>query len=203
MKLRFIKFLSVGIGSCLVLIVGGYYMLLTQNHSKDSTPAAIRATSSVKLIKAAGIPVKINIPSIKVDTSIEIVGTTPSGDMEAPKSPLVTGWYKAGARPGTIGSAVIAGHYGDSSSGIDSAFDKLSQLKKGDEITILDDANETFTFVVSTTRTIGRNEDAQDVFISNDNKAHLNLITCHGTWQQDEQTFSDRFIVYTELKQTE
>ena len=203
MRLKSRKILSVVIGCCLLLIIGGF-IVLTQNHSKDLTPAPTRATKpTATLVKAAGIPTKITIPTIQVDAPIDMVGITQSGDMEAPKSPMVTGWYKSGPRPGTVGSAVIAGHYGDSSSTVKSAFDNLYDLKKGDDITILDDANETFTFVVTTTRILGRNDDSQDVFTSNDGKTHLNLITCHGTWDKTEQTYSDRFIVYTDLKHAE
>ena len=201
MRLTSIKSLSIGIG-CLLLIVSGY-IALTQHRSQNQTSEPTFAITPTKFVKAAGIPTTIKIPAIQVDAAIDMVGTTPAGDMEAPKSPMVTGWYKSGPRPGTIGSAVIAGHYGDSSSTIDSAFDKLYGLKKGDEITILDDANETFTFVVTKTLILGRNDNSQDVFTSDDGKSHLNLITCHGTWEQSEQTYSDRFIVYTDLKRAE
>jgi len=174
-----------------------------QHRPQNQTSEPTFATAPTKFVKAAGIPTKIKIPAIQVDAAIDMVGTTPTGDMEAPKSPMVTGWYKSGPRPGTIGSAVIAGHYGDSSSTVDSAFDNLYDLKKGDEITILDDANETFIFVVIKTQILGRNDDTTDVFSSNNGETHLNLITCHGTWEQSERTYSDRFIVYTNLKRAE
>ena len=201
MRLTSIKSLSIGIG-CLLLIVSGY-IVLTQHHPQNQTPEPMLTTTPTKLVRAAGIPTTIKIPAIQVDAAIDMVGTTPAGDMEAPKSPMVTGWYKSGPRPGTVGSAVIAGHYGDSSSKVKSAFDNLNNLKIGDEITISDDANETFTFVVTKTLILGRNDNSQDVFTSDDGKSHLNLITCHGTWEQSEQTYSDRFIVYTNLKRAE
>ena len=201
MRLKSIKFLSVSI-SCLVLIVSGY-IVLTQHHTQNQTPEPMLTTTPTKLVRAAGIPSTIKIPTIQVDAAIDMVGTTPAGDMEAPKSPMVTGWYKSGPRPGTVGSAVIAGHYGDSSSKVKSAFDNLNNLKIGDEITISDDANETFTFVVTKTLILGRNDSSQDVFTSDDGESHLNLITCHGAWEQSEQTYSDRFIVYTNLKRAE
>ena len=201
MRLKSIKFLSVSI-SCLVLIVSGY-IVLTQHHPQNQTPEPMLTTTPTKLVRAAGIPSTIKIPTIQVDAAIDMVGTTPAGDMEAPKSPMVTGWYKSGPRPGTVGSAVIAGHYGDSSSKVKSAFDNLNNLKIGDEITISDDANETFTFVVTKTLILGRNDSSQDVFTSDDGESHLNLITCHGAWEQSEQTYSDRFIVYTNLKRAE
>ena len=201
MRLTSIKSLSIGIG-CLLLIVIGY-IALTQHRSQNQTSEPAFAITPTKYVKAAGVPTTIKIPAIQVDAAIDMVGTTPAGDMEAPKSPMVTGWYKSGPRPGTVGSAVIAGHYGDSSSKVKSAFDNLNSLKIGDEITISDDANETFTFVVTKTLILGRNDNSQDVFTSDDGKSHLNLITCHGTWEQSEQTYSDRFIVYTDLKRAE
>jgi LPXTG-site transpeptidase (sortase) family protein len=202
MRLRSRKFYDSVIGGCFILTVVGGVILLTR-----TAPAYTPATRSTTVVatpaqskKAVGIPIKLKIPAMSIEANIDLMGLTADGDMEAPKVLSDTGWYKLGPRPGATGSAVIAGHYGDSRNKIDSAFDNLHTLKKGDEVSIVDDTGETIVFIVQMTRILGRDDDAKSVFISNDSKSHLNLVTCHGTWEQDEQTFSDRLVVFTDLK---
>jgi sortase (surface protein transpeptidase) len=71
-------------------------------------------------------------------------------------------------------------------------------LQKGDKIYVADDAGATTTFVVSATETYDQNGDTSDIFNSSDGKAHLNLITCEGTWNAAEQSYSDRLVVFAE-----
>src|SRR5665647_1830768 len=60
---------------------------------------------------SVGVPVRLKIPTINVDATVESVGLTPDGDMDLPKDPDDVAWYEL-ARPGEDGSAVMAGHYG-------------------------------------------------------------------------------------------
>jgi sortase A len=198
MRLRSRK-LYVALIASVGILIAGSTILLTQAQPyvpvKQSTPSITPS----KPLRAIGIPTKLSIPAININANIKPLGLTASGNMEAPQAPLDAGWYRLGPRPGSIGSAVIAGHYGASNSNIQSVFDNLEALKTGDKISILDDAGETIVFVVQTTRILHRDDDTTGVFTSNDSKAHLNLITCHGTWEQNEQTYSDRYVVYTDV----
>src|SRR5438309_658887 len=56
------------------------------------------------------LPVRLVIPAIQVDASVEQVGRTPDGAMDVPKESNDVGWYKLGFRPGEQGNAVMAGH---------------------------------------------------------------------------------------------
>ena len=40
--------------------------------------------------------------------------------------------------------------------------------------------------------------DAVSVFIPTDNGAHLNLITCEGTWNSAAHSYSQRRVVFTD-----
>lgn len=144
-----------------------------------------------------GLPVRLTIPSISVDAAVEYVGVTPDGAMDVPKDPQQVAWFQFGPHPGEPGNAVIAGHYGWKDN-IPAVFDELSKLRKGDTISIEDDKGAVTTFIVRESRLLGENEDASNVFTSNDGKAHLNLITCEGVWNAATKSYSKRLVVFTD-----
>jgi LPXTG-site transpeptidase (sortase) family protein len=147
-----------------------------------------------------GLPVRLKIPKISVDAAIDPMSLASNGDLEAPSGPRNVGWYRFGPRPGDRGSAVIDGHYGPWKNGEKSVFDNLNGLTKGDSLYVEDSKGTTITFVVREFRTYGQNDDVPDVFISNDGKAHLNLITCQGIWNKTQQTYSNRLVVFADKK---
>ena len=143
---------------------------------------------------------RLKIPKINIDSAIESVGLTTNGEMDAPKDPINVGWFNLGARPGDIGSAVIAGHYGVWKNGAGPAFNDLHKLREEDQLYVEDDNGETTTFVVQGSQTYDPNADASGVFTSNDGKAHLNLITCEGEWDEVSKNYSKRLIVFADKK---
>jgi LPXTG-site transpeptidase (sortase) family protein len=146
---------------------------------------------------SAELPVRLVIPKISVDAAIEYVGVAPDGSMDVPKGPDDVAWFQFGPRPGEVGSAVIAGHYGWKDNR-PAAFDQISTLQKGDTLSVQDEKGETITFVVRETRLFDPKADSSSVFNSNDGKAHLNLITCEGVWDAASKSYSKRLIVFTD-----
>lgn len=146
-----------------------------------------------------GLPVRLEIPKIKVDAALDYVGITSHGEMGVPASPAKAAWYDQGPRPGQTGSAVIDGHFGYRNH-IPAVFDNLSSLQKGDKLYVKDIKGLTTTFVVSSLRTYDPRADAATVFRSSDTKAHLNLITCEGTWNQAQKSYSNRLVVFADKK---
>lgn len=143
------------------------------------------------------MPVRLKIPSIKVNALVENVGLTPDGAMDVPVGPANVGWFNLGPRPGEEGSSVINGHAGYKNNK-PAVFDNLYKLKKGDKIYIEDSEGTTITFVVRELKSYNRNANALNVFSSSDRKVHLNLITCTGIWDKVEKTRSDRLVVFTD-----
>lgn len=142
-----------------------------------------------------GLPARIIIPKLNIDTTVIHLGLTADGNMDTPTKLTDTGWYKYGSHPGDEGSAVIAGHVGVSSKpGI---FINLRNLQKGDQISIVDDQNQTATFTVRELRTYKQDGQPPEVFRGKGG-AYLNLITCTGSWQKNQQTFSDRLVVFAD-----
>ncbi|MFA6301074.1 MAG: class F sortase [Candidatus Paceibacterota bacterium] len=145
----------------------------------------------------SGLPIRIKIPNIKVDALVEQVGLTQGGAMGVPEGPADVGWFNLGPRPGDIGSAVIAGHFGWSNN-IPAVFDNLHKLNKGDKIYIEDDKGVTISFIVRESKRYDANADASDVFNSSDEKAHLNLITCEGIWDIVSKGRPYRLIIFAD-----
>jgi len=144
-----------------------------------------------------GLPVRLKIPIIGVNSAIEDAFISPEGRMDVPAGSVNVAWFALGPKPGEVGSAVIGGHYGVSNGG-PFVFYKLDQLKIGDKIYIVDDKGDTLTFVVRSIKSFDRNADATTVFTSHDGLAHLNLITCEGIWNQVNGNYPQRLVVFTD-----
>ena len=164
---------------------------------KQEQTTLLLGSSDSTTIQPSGLPARLKIPKIRVDADFVYVGLTPDGTMDSPKKPLDVAWFKVGPRPGEIGSAVVAGHFGwkENKKAI---FDDLSKLREGDKVYVDDEKGVTTTFVVRELRTYDENQDASDVFGSSDGKAHLNLVTCQGVWNKNRKSYSKRLVVFTD-----
>lgn len=144
-----------------------------------------------------GLPVRLKIPVIGVDSAIEDALITPDGRMDVPIGSKNVAWFALGPHPGQQGSAVIGGHYGIKN-GVPFVFYKLDNLKVGDNIYIIDDKNDTLSFVIRSIKLFNRDADATAVFTSGDGLAHLNLITCEGVWNQVNGSYPERRVIFTD-----
>lgn len=160
-----------------------------------SVPASV--VHDAVLPSAISLPVQVKIASINIVAHVNPVGVTQSGDMDIEENPEQAAWYKLGPKPGEEGSAVIAGHYGWKN-GVPSVFNDLHKLVKGDMITTVGEDGQEKTFVVTRLEVYAPEQDATNVFRSDDGKAHLNLVTCQGSWNNSAQTYSERLVVFTD-----
>jgi sortase (surface protein transpeptidase) len=157
------------------------------------------AATQLQVPDRPGIPLRLIIPGIHVDAPIEYVGVTKSGAMDASKAPSVAAWYKLGARPGEVGSAVIAGHFGWTHD-TPAIFDALSTLHTGDLFVIEDEKGVSRTFVIRELKIYTSDEMPAGVFSSYDGGTHVNLITCGGAWNNATQNYSTRVVVFADLQ---
>ena len=142
-------------------------------------------------------PATIEIPAINVETEIESVGVLDNGQMDVPSEEDGVAWFEPGTKPGAAGNSVMAGHV-DSYTGPAIFFD-LEDLEPGDEIVIRDEGEEELIFTVQQQESYPLGEaPMDDIFGSSDNR-NLNLITCAGTFNEDQGTHDERLVVYTEL----
>ncbi len=166
--------------------------------NQNSTPASVISTDPPKIQDVIyGLPVRLKIPKINIDAALDYVSILPTGALGVPKGPNNAAWYERGPRPGEKGSSVIDGHFGYKNN-VPAVFDNLHKLQAGDMLYVIDEKGLTTAFVVQELKMFGKNQDATTIFRSSDGKAHLNLITCQGTWNQAQKSYSDRLVVFAD-----
>lgn len=184
-----------------LLLVPLYFLVLKSPAPVEPpalSPGPVSLETAVPDRPGAGLPTRLSIPAIQVDSRLEQTGLTPQGDVDTPEGPASAAWFKLWPRPGDIGSSVIVGHFGWKDN-LAAVFDDLHKLKPGDKVYVEDETGRTLTFIVRELRTYGRRDVATDVFHSNDSRAHLNLITCQGTWNRSQDSYSSRLVVFTDM----
>ncbi|MEI6296432.1 MAG: class F sortase [bacterium] len=204
MLLKWLSIISAIIGvlfSVLVILLFTFDFL-GQNFKTENEIVSIKPPEKVKvnIVEAQlkqGLPFRLKIPGINVDSAIEHIGLTSQGEVGVTKGPTNVAWYDLGPRPGDEGSAVISGHYGWKD-GIPAVFDNLYKLKKGDKVIVEDERGVSTIFVVRESRRYNPSADASYVFEASDVKSHLNLITCEGVWSEGEKSYSKRLVVFTD-----
>jgi sortase (surface protein transpeptidase) len=168
--------------------------------SVASVPPAVEpvpAPADIEAQEHFGEPVRISIPSINVDAAVEKVTLAKDGSLAVPSHPHDAAWYSLGPRPGQIGSATIDGHM-NWLNGTTAVFADLRKVAGGDVVKVTDDAGKVISFVVRESRQYDHAANAVDVFTSSDGKAHLNLITCDGSWDARAKQYSRRLVVFAE-----
>lgn len=195
------KIRQLNLSQSIILILGFVLFICIVLNSKVIANNTIFFSQQEKVNllddEIGSLPVRFKIPSINIDATVEYVGVASDGSMDVPKGPSDVAWYKFGSRPGEIGTAVIAGHYGwkDNTRAV---FDDLHKLKKGDKIYVEDEKGTIITFVVRESKIYDENANTEDVFGSKDGKSHLNLITCEGAWNETEKGRPNRLVMFTD-----
>jgi len=146
------------------------------------------------------IPVRLVVPAIEINASVESVGIRSDSDLATPtQHPWEdAGWYDMGPLPGERGSAVIDGHL-DRPGGYPAVFWRLRDIQVGDDVQVIGSAGKAVHFRV-TRIAYYRADQAplQDIF-GNLGGRYLNLITCAGDWIPGQHQTTLRLVVYTSL----
>ena len=171
-------------------------------HAAQQTPVVHETASPVRpsIVDRYAVPVRLVIPAVAIDASIEEVGVTSDGDLATPvRNPWEnTGWYEFGPRPGERGSAVIDGHL-DRPGGFPAVFWNLRNVRVGNEILVIDAQGKTLHFhVTAVVFYPPQNAPLQEIF-GNESGTYLNLITCAGDWIPSQHQTTLRLVVYSAL----
>lgn len=162
-----------------------------------AAPAPPAGELSSAAAPVAGLPQRIRIPALRIDTEVEHVGLAPDGAMDVPKRYDTVGWYALGFRPGELGNAVMAGHL-DSKTG-PAIFWRLRDLRPGDEVLVTSDDGAERRFLVRELAHYPFDQAPLDRIFGPGDHAALNLITCGGTFDQPTQNYDQRLVVYATL----
>ncbi|MDE3075422.1 MAG: class F sortase [Chloroflexota bacterium] len=137
-------------------------------------------------------PMRLLIPAIGVDASVEELGLTAAGTIDTPRRWEEVSWYSGSALPGKAGVSIISGHV-DSHIGA-AVFYKLHQLKPGNHITV-SGGGRTVAFEVVSLRSYPENSLPRDELLSTDGPPRLALLTCSGDFNRLTQRYDDRLVV--------
>jgi sortase (surface protein transpeptidase) len=184
-----------------VLLAAGLYLFKFRN-SNSETQAGKPDVIAQDLgeTKQIGLPTKLSIPSLGVETDVEHVGLDAKRNMDVPKDAANVAWYNLGPRPGESGSAVMAGHL-DSPDGSPAVFWELKNIEIGEKIEVTDENGETYTYEVERVESYDFDKfPLEEVFADRSGKK-LNLITCEGTFDRETKNYSKRTVAYAVLKE--
>jgi hypothetical protein len=155
----------------------------------------VGAFRSVRTYDEVADPVRLRIPAIGVDTTIQRLGRQPDGTIAVPDRFDVAGWYADGARPGEPGPAVMLGHV-DSRTG-PAVFFRLSALPVG-ALVYVDRADaSTVVFRVTGSARVPKTGFPTDLVYSPTLQPALRLVTCGGSFDSQARSYRDNVIVYT------
>jgi LPXTG-site transpeptidase (sortase) family protein len=139
-------------------------------------------------------PVALVIPSIGVTSAIVHLGLTSSGALQVPPTTSVAGWYTGSPRPGSIGSAVIAGHI-DSVTG-PGIFFRLPQLQRGDRVYVKRADGTLAVFEVTEVQMYAKDAFPTAAVYGAVPDPELRLITCGGTFDYATRSYLSNTVVF-------
>lgn len=142
-------------------------------------------------------PVKLRVPVIGIDASVQDVGVTDDGSMDVPNNFSDVAWFSAGYQPGEFGHAVFDGHV----SNVESAavFFNVEDLFPGANIYVTGSDGTVLTFQVSDVESYGLDVAPLDSMFGPSDWPQVVLITCGGGWHEDTHLFDHRTVVYSQL----
>jgi sortase (surface protein transpeptidase) len=140
--------------------------------------------------------VRLQIPALGINTRTESVGLAGSA-MGVPADAWDVAWFKLGPRPGLAGNAVVDGHL-DTATG-PAVFLHLRELRAGDLLYVTDNLGVKRAFRVTDLESYQWNKAPMAQIFGSSIGAHLNLITCNGSWSIQQQNYNQRLVVYSTL----
>jgi sortase (surface protein transpeptidase) len=153
--------------------------------------------ASVATDQQAARPVWLSIPSIGIRTRLIHLGVNKNGTLQVPSSTAVAGWYTRSPRPGTVGSAIIAGHV-DSRTG-PGIFFWLRTLRPGDRVYVGRADGTMAVFTVTRIRKFAKDQFPTAAVYGPVPDAELRLITCGGVFDRSLGSYLSNVVVFARL----
>ena len=148
----------------------------------------------------AATPVRLQIPTIRVDSELIDLGLQTDGTLEVPSSGFPAGWYTGAPTPGELGPAIIAGHV--DWGGQPGVFFDLRELSRDDEIAITRMDGSTARFRVTHVEHFAKDAFPTQAVYGDLDHAGLRLITCGGSFDRQMRSYDDNLVVFAELDES-
>ncbi|MFE1285446.1 class F sortase [Streptomyces sp. NPDC058751] len=159
-------------------------------------PPEVRLPPAIEPLGGAR-PQRVDIPSMGVQAPVVARGLDGRGALDPPPfdQPGVVGWYAAGARPGSAGTALMVGHVDTEAR--PAVFYRLSAVKPGDTVRVMRDDGTVAEFTVDDVQVLPRDHfDARRAYGAREpGRAELRLITCGGTFDRADGSYTANVVV--------
>lgn len=153
--------------------------------SADSEMTTELATKPDLAIK--GMPTRIHLPTIKVDLQV-VAGIYNESHREWSVSDSAANYATNTYVPNNIsGTTLIYGH------DTDAVFNKIRNLKHGDEVYVYTDTGRVFSYVYDVTKTKRLRPNDTTMFNELGSSPRIQLMTCDGLWSQERLLLSLSF----------
>lgn len=138
---------------------------------------------------------RIELPTLGVDTDVVPVGVDSEGLMEIPEDVATVGWYRFGPVPGAAaGSAVLSGHVDDYRQG-QGVFARIGDLGPGDVVRVVDETGVSREFTVLSREEWSKGEVPLDRLFDRGGGSRLVLITCGGSFNSSSLGYDDNIAI--------
>lgn len=143
----------------------------------------------------ANDPKKIVIESVGIEGFVQNVGIDQNNQIAVPNNVHKAGWFVDTVRPGEKGLSIIDGHI-DGRTSNDAIFKNLPNVSVGDEVKIMFGDNSIKVFSIVSKTEAPTNEIAEVLYSQIPGiNSQLNLITCVGSYKQDQGGYDKRLVV--------
>ncbi|KUO09920.1 class F sortase [Streptomyces sp. DSM 15324] len=160
-------------------------------------PAAPSITEAPSLPPAE--PLRLRIPALNVNAPLTRLHLDPAGALEPPPAddPHLAGWYSEGTAPGSVGTAVTAGHV-DVRTGKPGVFFGLGALPRGSVIEVDRADRRTAVFTVEAIEVYDKQHFPSRMVYGSSGRADLRVITCGGAYSK-RTGYRGNVVVYATL----
>ena len=182
----------------LTVVLSGSQSTAQGDHGRGTVPPvgapAVDSFKSIRTYEAFPVPVRLRVPTARIDTPLERLRRNADGTIQTPDGPTIAGWYEEGPRPGQPGPAVILGHV-DSTEG-PGVFFYLAELTPGAAIYVDGADGRTITFRVTAVSRVPKTDFPTDLVYSPTLQPSLRLVTCGGSFDYRTRQYRDNVIAY-------
>ena len=138
-------------------------------------------------------PTALRVERAAIDAPIEPLQVI-DGAMQDPTGPWAVAWYENLASIGEGGNVVMAGHIDYWNVG-PAVFYNIADLAPGDQIDVIAEDGQTFTYAVEWVRQYDADTIPLDEVVGTTNGESLTLITCGGTFDYATGQYLQRTVV--------